>query len=196
MSKLMDDPVEQFGRLFHPVLDRYNGQLLQDSLRDVIEAPLDGADGALDARGRVEAAAAHIAEHSQLNIDEARAFVQPKLKALREAGADPATAARALATELPAAQVAIDLQTPAMLGAGPRVFLAVFSTAGSVLAAVFVYALATRASVPTTGLVMLTLLGALFLLTALILVMGYKKVAVHGSVGGESTTAPAGKTKQ
>jgi hypothetical protein len=185
MSRLMQDPVEQFEELFGHIAVPQS-PLSSEALRQVLAAPFDAGDRALNSPERIDAVADYVARNSTLTYSSARARVQPKLDQAAQENLTPAQAAEDVASAVPAIAARVSLDTASMLTPPARIVFAAISAAGAVAAVISVYLLSIRASVPTAGLATLAVMGVLFLLADLILIMGYQKVSISGSSGDSS----------
>lgn len=165
-----------------------------------------GPGPALDSPPVVEAVAQHVAQHSVLTAQAARALVLPILQGAQARStssapeADPGKKAAAkegaahqaahdIAAALPAINGDIELGDPVMLNSTARIGFAGVFALFIAAAVALIGLLGLQQPASSSAALGLMVLGLLSLVAVLVLVMGYKNVTIKGGTGG---AAPAG----
>ena len=177
MRQLAYDPVDRFKDLL--AATRPQPQLDPPAFHAVIN------DAIANDQSVEDAVTCHAATWSNLRLPDARSIVGPALAAHTDLSAK-ATAASQATTAAAGASLDVTMSDPVMLVPGVRALFALLSVVVLIVSTVLVYNLANRSggsSTPTSAFAGLTVVAALSLVGALVLVMGYKNVTIKGGSG-------------
>lgn len=148
-------------------------ELEPEALATIIADP---ADQTLEDR-----LAQHIAFHSPHTLVAARHLIRERLSASGTT-TDKAKAISEAASSSAGPTADVELSDPVMLWPGARLIVSILLWLTVVLSVIFLFVIAEGPGTATAGYIALAVVGAVSLLGAIVLVMGYKNVTIKGGL--------------